>query len=134
MSIIHDVGYMDMGMACSCAMMVLGDEIISWVKRFIQGIEVSAETMAEDIIHNVGPGGNYLTQQHTLNHMRKESWQPTLFCKDSFETWKKQGAKSLEQRADEKVAEILENHKSKPLSESVVAALQEVRKQGEKQI
>ncbi len=133
-SIIHDVGYMDMGMACSCAMMVLGDEIINWVKRFIQGIEVSAETLAAEITHIVGPGGNYLTQQHTLNHMRKESWQPELFCKDSFETWKKQGAKSLEQRADEKVAQILETHKPKPISESVVKALQEIREQGEKQL
>ncbi|MCP4719061.1 MAG: hypothetical protein GY860_06345 [Desulfobacteraceae bacterium] len=133
-SIIHDVGYMDMGMACSCAMMVLGDEIINWVKRFIQGIEVNAETLAAEITHNVGPGGNYLTQQHTLNHMRRESWQPKLFCKDSFETWQKQGAKSLEQRADERVAQILETHKSKPLSESIVSALQEMRKQGEKQL
>ena len=133
-SIIHDVGYMDMGMACSCAMMVLGDEIINWVKRFIQGIEVSAETLATEITHNVGPGGNYLTQQHTLNHMHTESWQPKLFCKDSFETWEKQGAKSLEQRADERVAEILETHKPKPLAESVIAALQDIRKQGEKQL
>ncbi len=133
-SIIHDVGYMDMGMACSCAMMVLGDEIISWVKRFIQGIEVSAETLATEVTHKVGPGGNYLTQKHTLNHMRKESWQPELFCKDSFETWQKEGAKSLEKRADEKVEEILETHKPKQLSESVVGALQEIRKQGEKQL
>ncbi len=133
-SIIHDVGYMDMGMACSCAMMVLGDEIINWVKRFIQGIEISAETLATEVTHKVGPGGNYLTQQHTLNHMRKESWQPELFCKDSFETWQKEGAKSLEQRADEKVAEILETHKPKLLPKSVVKALEELRIQGEKQL
>ncbi len=133
-SIIHDVGYMDMGMACSCAMMVLGDEIISWVKRFIQGIEISAETLACEITHKVGPGGNYLTQKHTLDHMHKESWQPELFCKDSFETWKKQGAKSLEQRADDKVAQILETHEPEPLDESIVAALAELRKQGETQL
>ncbi|MCD4720053.1 MAG: trimethylamine methyltransferase family protein, partial [Desulfobacula sp.] len=129
-----DVGYMDMGMTCSCAMMVLGDEIINWVKRFIQGIEVNAETLAAEVTHSVGPGGNYLTQQHTLNHMRKESWQPELFCKDSFETWQKQGSKSLEERADEKVAQIIESHKSKPLSESVVTALLEIREEGVKQL
>jgi len=69
-----------------------------------------------------------------LNHMRKESWQPELFCKDSFETWQKQGSKSLEERADEKVAQIIESHKSKPLSESVVTALQEIRKEGVRQL
>ncbi len=133
-SIIHDVGYMDMGMACSCAMMVLGDEIISWIKRFIQGIEVSAETLATDVIHAVGPGGNFLTQQHTLDHMRKESWQPGLFTKDSFETWMDKGGKSLEQRADEKVADILTNHEADSLSDSLIAELQELRKQGEAEL
>lgn len=133
-SIIHDVGYMDMGMACSCAMMVLGDEIISWIKRFIQGIEVSAETLACEITHAVGPGGNYLTQQHTLNHMHKESWQPQLFCKDSFETWAEQGSKTLEQRADEKVEQILESHKPKTLTDSMIQSLQDIRIQGEKQL
>lgn len=133
-SIIHDVGYMDMGMACSCSMMVLGDEIISWVKRFTQGIEVNAETLAAEVIHNVGPGGNFLTQQHTLDHMRKESWQPGLFCKDSFDTWQKQGSKTLEERADEKVAHILETHKPEPLPDSTIQALQAIRKQGEIQL
>ncbi len=133
-SIIHDVGYMDMGMACSCAMMALGDEIINWVKRYIQGIEINAETLATEVIHAVGPGGNFLTQQHTLNHMHKESWQPELFCKDAFETWQKQGAKTLEQRADEKVADILENHKPELLSDSTIEALQQIRKQGEIQL
>jgi trimethylamine---corrinoid protein Co-methyltransferase len=133
-SVIHDTGYMDMGMACSCAMMVLGDEIISWVKRFIQGIEVSAETLAAEVTHHVGPGGNYLTQQHTLDHMRKESWQPELFCKDSIETWRKQGAKTLEERADERVAQIIETHKPKPLPDPIIEALQHIRKQGEIQL
>ena len=133
-SIIHDLGYMDMGMTCSSAMMVLGDEIISWIKRFTQGIEVNAETLACEVIHNVGPGGNYLTQQHTLDHMHSESWQPKLFCKDSFETWQAQGAKTLEERADERVIQILETHEPKALPTSVVKALKEMREQGQKQL
>ena len=133
-SIIHDVGYMDMGMTCSCAMMVLGDEIINWVKRFIKGITIDAETLATDVIHNVGPGGNFLMQQHTLDYMHEESWQPKLFCKDSFETWEAQGSKSLEQRADEVVAQILETHEPKTLPEKTVAALKEIRQEGEKEL
>ena len=40
LNLIHDVGYMDMGMCCSCDMLVLGDELIGWVRRFLQGIPV----------------------------------------------------------------------------------------------
>ena len=133
-SIIHDVGYIDMGMACSCAMMVLGDEIINWVKRFMQGITVNAETLAVDVIHAVGPGGNFLMQKHTMNHMHAESWQPKLFCKDSFDTWKAQGAKTMEQKADDTVAKILETHKPTALPEETVAALKEIRQNGEKEL
>lgn len=133
-SIIHDVGYTDMGMTCSCAMMVLGDEIINWVKRFAQGITVDAETLATDVIHNVGPGGNFLMQQHTLDHMHAESWQPRLFCKDAFETWEAQGGKSLEQRADDRVTHILETHKPDGIPEKTAAALREIREQGETEL
>lgn len=133
-SIIHDVGYMDMGMACSCAMMVLGDEIINWVKRFIQGIEVSAETLAEEITHNVGPGGNFLTQRHTLDYMKQESWQAKLFCKDAYDTWVAKGAMTLEEKADEKVSQILENHKPEQLSDNVIQKMAEIRKQGEQEL
>lgn len=133
-SIIHDVGYMDMGMACSCAMMVLGDEIISWVKRFIQGIEVSAETLATEITHKVGPGGNFLTQRHTLDHMHRESWQAKLFCKDTYDTWIANGAMTLEEKADEKVARILKNHKPKRLSDNVIREMVKIRKEGEHEL
>jgi len=133
-NVIHDVGYMDMGMVCSCAMMVLGDEIISWVKRLVQGIDVNAETLATEVIQNVGPGGNFLTQKHTVNHMRRESWQAKLFCKDSYDAWMKAGAMTLEQKADSKAAEILAKHKPEKLSDDVVEALVKIRKEGEQQL
>lgn len=129
-NIIHDVGYMDMGMMCSAAMMVMGNEIIHWVKRFIQGVEVNAETLATEVIGAVGPGGNFLTQRHTIDHMRKEVWQPTLFFKDSYDAWVKSGATSLEARADEKVAQLIESHFPKPLDPAIVAKIVAIRKRG----
>ena len=133
-SIIHDVGYIDMGMACSCAMMVLGDEIISWVKRLVQGIDVNAETLATEVVHRVGPGGNFLAQQHTVDHMRRESWQAKLFCKDSYDAWMAAGALTMEQKADARVAEILERHQPEKLAPEVVEKLVNIRQEGEQQL
>ncbi len=133
-NIIHDVGYMDMGMVCSCAMMVLGDEIIQWVKRFTAGIDVNAQTLATDVIAAVGPGGHFMTEKHTIDHMRKEVWQPELFFKDSYDAWISQGSTTLEQRADEMVADILKNHQPEPLAEDIILKIAEIRKKGVKDI
>lgn len=133
-NIIHDVGYMDMGMVSSMAMMVVGDEIISWIRRFIQGMTVNAETLATEVIDTVGPGGNFLTQEHTLDHMRRESWQARLFCKESYETWIEKDSMTLAEKADRRVQELLADHKPKSLSTKVIAALQSIREQGEQQL
>ena len=126
-NIIHDVGYMDMGMICSSAMMVLGNEIIHWVKRFMKGIDVNAETLATEIVNAVGPGGNFLTQMHTVHHMRNEVWQPKLFFKDSYDAWVNDGSTSLEERADKKVAEIIETHQPKPLNPDILSRIRMIR-------
>ncbi|MCK5784061.1 MAG: trimethylamine methyltransferase family protein [Desulfobacterales bacterium] len=129
-NVIHDVGYMDMGMTCSCAMMVLGDEIINWVKRFMKGIDVNAHTLATEIINAAGPGGHFLTQHHTIDYMRQEVWQPELFFKDSYDAWLREGSTSLEQRADEKVAHIIQNYKTNPLNSEILKTITEIRDKG----
>ena len=59
--------------------MLLDDESIGFVKRFMEGIELSEETLALDLIHEVGPGGNFLQEDHTFKHFRKETWYPRFF-------------------------------------------------------
>ena len=66
LNFIHDSGYIDMGMICSTDMLVLSNELIGWVKRFMEGIRVNHDTLATEIIELVGPGGNYLATEHTF--------------------------------------------------------------------
>jgi len=133
-NLIHDVGFMDMAMACSCAMMVVGNEIIHWIKRYMSGVEVNARTLAVDVIKAVGPGGHFMTQKHTIDFMRKEIWQPELFYKDSYDAWMKDGADTLEQRADRKVADILNGHQPKVLTADVISKIEAIRAKGAKEI
>lgn len=129
-NVIHDVGYMDMGMVCSCAMLVLGDEVINWVKRFMQGIDINARTLATEVIQAAGPGGHYMIQQHTIDYMRKEVWQPELFFKDSYEAWLNQGSTTIEHRADQKVADIINNHTPTAIPLEISKAIAEIRDLG----
>ena len=60
-NLIHDVGYLGQGLLGNPAAIVMGDEIISYVKRFVRGFDLSRQNMALDVIRAVGPAGNYMT-------------------------------------------------------------------------
>jgi trimethylamine--corrinoid protein Co-methyltransferase len=134
LNLIHDVGYIDNGMACSTAQLVLGNESIGMAKRFIRGIEVSRETLALEVIEKVGPGGHYLDQDHTYNHFKSESWMPDLMVRSAYDEWHNQGAKDMATRIQEKLEDIVKNHKAPPLPDKTLASLAEIKNKGEKEL
>ena len=134
LNLIHDVGYMDMAMVCSAEMLVLGDEVIGMTKHFIRGVDLSAETLARDVIENVGPGGHFLDQDHTFEHFRKELWMPRLLTRQPYDVWNQAGAKDMGQRVAERVREILETHPVPQLPGKTLAALEKLRIKGEKEL
>jgi trimethylamine--corrinoid protein Co-methyltransferase len=121
-NLMHDVGYLEAGLTSSLEYIVASDELIGMVKRLMGGVEVSEETLAVDVIDQVGPGGQFLTDDHTLRHFR-EDWVPQLFDRGTYDTWVAQGSKTLGQRANDRVREILETHVPEPLPEEVKAKL-----------
>ena len=120
--LVHDVGYLEGGRLNSVEQMVICDELINYVKHFMKGMEVSEETLALDVIDEVGPYGDFLAAAHTRRHF-KEAWYPGLFDRNNYDNWIAAGGKSLRQRATERVVEILENHEPEPLSASVQAQI-----------
>jgi trimethylamine--corrinoid protein Co-methyltransferase len=130
LNLIHDVGYMDRGMVCSAEMLVLGNEVIGMAKRFIQGIEVSTETLARGVIEKVGPGGHFLQEDHTLHHFRKELWMPSLLTRQHYEVWRQEGAKDMAQRVQDSVHKLHESHTVPSLPDSTLAALERLVQEG----
>lgn len=76
--IIHSAGMMDADAAMSFEKFIVDLEIIGMVDRFLKGVQINDETLALDVICNVGPGGEYLTQAHTMKHCRQETWIPEI--------------------------------------------------------
>lgn len=120
--LIHDVGYLESGMTASFEQLVICDELIGWVKRFVQGVEVSEETLAVDLIDEVGPDGEFLSLRHTRDHYR-EDFYPQLLDRHNYDGWKAAGGTTLRQRAVEKARRLLEEHQPEPLPADVIAAL-----------
>ena len=117
-NLVHDVGYINNGLTASLQQLVISNEVIGMVRRIYRGIEVNEETIALDLINNVGPGGEYLTSEHTLKHFR-ENWYSDLIQRIPYERWVDEGEKDLGLRAKEKAVDILENHHPKPLDANV---------------
>jgi len=132
-NMIHDVGYMDMGMVCSAGMLVMGNEVAGLIKRFSGGINTEPAHMALDEIQKVGAGGNYLQESHTMEHF-KECWYPELFARGSYDTWETAGGKSLEDKCNQKVRDILDTHVPPALGENLQETIRQIRIEGEKEI
>ena len=121
----HDVGYIEGGMTGSLQQLVMMNEAIGYVKRIRQGIEVTPETLAVDVIHHVGPGGHFLGEKHTLRHFR-EFWLPELMDRRKVDDWEATGSKTLGHRVQEKLTEILETYQPPALPEGVPAQIEEI--------
>ncbi len=106
-NMIHDVGYIEQGLTSSPDMMVASDEIIDMVKHILGGIPVTDETMALDVIDEIGPGGHYREHDHTTR-WKTELWRPKLINRQSWENWELAGSKTYQQRVRERVIEILD--------------------------
>jgi len=134
LNLIHDVGYMDNGMVCSTAQLILGNENIGMTKRFIRGIEVNSQTLARGLFEEIGPGGHFLDQDHTYKHFKKELWMPGLMTRSAYEDWQSQGAKDMASRIQEKIEDIVKNHEAPSLPDKTLAALKAIRQKGEKEL
>jgi trimethylamine--corrinoid protein Co-methyltransferase len=86
---------------------VVDNDILGMVMRAVEGIQVNEDTLAFDLIKEVGPGGNFVTANHTRQFMRREHYQPSLSDRNSREDWEAKGAKNTWERAALKVDEIL---------------------------
>ena len=117
-NLIHDVGYMEMGLTACLELLVLADELISGFKKMFATIPMDDESFGLDMIDRVGPGGHFLTEEHTLKHVRR-IWHPDLLDRDSFAGWEEHGSQTLETRLNRKLQWILENHQTEPLASEV---------------
>ncbi len=121
---VHDNGYTESGKTGDIFQCVMDDELIDMARFMERGVEVSKETMAVDVIENVGPGGHYLYEDHTMKWFRNH-WNPTLMDRNSYEDWEGQGSKTLKDRVIEKTRDIIKNHEG-PIQKVSAKANEEI--------
>ena len=124
-NIIHDVGFMDAGMQGSMQIMTVANDILGFLRAATRGVEVNDETLALDVIEELGPTGRYLDHEHTLRHFRKPFYSK-LADKNQYSVWQKRGSKSMEARAAEMVDSLLTEYEPEPLPGDVQQAIKAI--------
>ena len=133
-NLIHDVGYMGQGLVGHPAALVVCDEMISYTRRFMRGFELDDDHFDLDTIRQVGAGGSFLSARQTVRMFRTEHWYPNLCNRDSLGSWSKNGGKDMADIAVEKTRDILRNHVTQALPESVQIELNHIRRRAEKEL
>jgi len=100
--------------------LVINNEIMGWIARLLKGIIVDQEHLAVDLIREVvHSGGSFIDKEHTVKYFREELLDSNLMNTEPRSVWEENGSKTLQQKAQQKVKEILKGHKPKPLSDDI---------------
>lgn len=127
---IHDAaGLMEFALTVCYEKFVIDNEILGMVMRAVRGVVVDDETLAFDLIKQMGPGGNFVTAKHTRRFMRNEHYQPTLSDRRSREDWEVAGGQMTWERAAKNVEEIIGRHRwslSSEVRQKVLAEMSDI--------
>ncbi len=125
-NLIHDNSYMEYGSTSSLELLVMDNEIIGHVRRIVEGIKFNEDTLAVDVIKAVGPGNQFLTQRHTFEHFKNETWAPDLINRERYDNWVQGGKLTLGEAINIKTKDIIANHQPEKLPEDIQNEIAEI--------
>ncbi len=125
-SLIHDNGYMGAGLIGSLEMILLDDEIARFVKNFLGSAEINEETLALDVIHEVGHGGNFIDHEHTFENFRNHIYSPRYSYKKDYHAWMNEGSPTMKDAMHARALEIIEKDAACLLSKAEMEAFDKI--------
>jgi trimethylamine--corrinoid protein Co-methyltransferase len=113
--------------AGSLLWLAFDDEVMSYVKRIARGFAVDEDRLAVDVVHAVGPAGNFLAEEHTVRHFREELWLPgPIWTRQPYDLWRSDGGTSFGERLRQHVAGTLAAHHPEPLDEALAGEIDRI--------
>ncbi len=114
-------------LAYSPVLSIMDDDIAGWIGRLLRGINVTHDTLAVDLINEVGPiPGHYLNTAHTRAHWRDEHNFPQVADEENYPVWFESGKKDILDHARVRMDSILATHQPEPLSPEHHRAIERV--------
>jgi len=120
----HAAGMLESMLAVAYEQYVIDDEIIGMCCKVLDGIKVDPDHLALDVIDSIGPGGNFMTSEHTLKYMRKEYFPGNgVTDSRSRDKWEKDGGLDARARARNLAKRILSEAPASHISEDMDQAI-----------
>jgi len=133
-NIVFGCGVLEQGLTIDYAKIIMDAEMIRMIQIAISGIEITDEKLAIDVIDEVGPGGAYITHEHSLHSMRSQS-RAKLFDRRSRTDWlEKTEGKSILERAYQTAIDIIQNHNPYPLPNAAPREMNKIIREFEKEL
>jgi trimethylamine--corrinoid protein Co-methyltransferase len=116
-NMVSGAGMIDYLRCQSFEKLVIDAEIIDMAKRLVQGIQPRDLPMAQDILSQVGHTGSFLSAPHTQRWFRRELHFPSpIIDRGSLDAWQKSGAKTILDRAADRVEHLVAEAPPSPLT------------------
>ena len=127
--VLHAAGILNSYLAFSYEKFVMDDEMCGMVRHFGRGFAVTPETLAYDTVIAVGPGKNFLVEEHTVKHCRKAFWKPALCDRRGLEAWEQGGRQDAVVRARRRWQKLVAEHQDPALEPTAARQLQDYLQQ-----
>jgi trimethylamine--corrinoid protein Co-methyltransferase len=110
-NVIYGLGMIGQGITFDYSKLMMDVEIARMINKVIEGIPINDETLALEVIKAIGPGGEYVSCDHTYKYYKTVPSQPKLISKTTKEAWIEKGSKTFTERGYEAAIKIIEGHK-----------------------
>jgi trimethylamine--corrinoid protein Co-methyltransferase len=105
-NIVWGIGNLESTKCMSLEMAVIGNDIAGALKRAQRGIRVDDDTLAADVIRELGQAAKYLDHPHTLAHFKTEYYFPRVTNRQPRGTWESAGSPTILDEAQARIAKL----------------------------
>lgn len=117
--VLHAAGWLDGGLTVSYEKLILDLEQLAMFVHFLDGFQIDPETLALEMIAQIGPGGHHFGTEHTQARYQTEFYPSTVADRQTFDTWNEQGSQDAAQRAHTIWKTMLEEYVPPPMDVAV---------------
>jgi trimethylamine--corrinoid protein Co-methyltransferase len=123
--IMHAVGWLEGGLTVSYEKFIIDVESLAMFAHFLRGFEINDDTLALDMIAEVGPGGHHFGTPHTQARFSTEFYESFLADRLGYQTWSEAGSFDTARRANLIWKDLLNQYEAPPLEPGLAEALQD---------
>lgn len=119
----HAAGWLEGGLTMSYEKFILDADNCGALLCFLQGMEVSDQTLTRESYSEAEPGGNFLSTSHTISTFATANYESLLIDAGSFEAWTENGSRTAAERANARWKQLLGEYQPPEMNASKLAQL-----------